>query len=58
MDPSYEMTRNWLLKSGIFVSDSSDHNYGGVYSFFDEEKNEFAFLYPEITGYFISTMRF
>jgi rhamnogalacturonyl hydrolase YesR len=58
MDPSYTMTRNWLLESGIFVSDSSDQNYGGVHSFFDEEKNEFAFLYPEITGYFISTMRF
>jgi len=58
MDPSYEMTRNWLLESGICVSNSSDQNHGGVHSFFDEKKNEFAFLYPEITGYFISTMRF
>ena len=52
------MTRNWLLESGIFISNPADPNYGGVHSFFDEEKNEFAFLYPEITGYFISTMRF
>ena len=58
MDPYYGMTRNWLLESGICISDSSDQNYGGVHSFFDEKKNEFAFLYPEITGYFISTMRF
>ena len=58
MDPSYGMTRNWLLESGICVSNSSDQNHGGVHSFFDEKKNEFAFLYPEITGYFISTMRF
>ena len=58
MDPSYGMTRNWLLESGICVSNSSDQNHGGVHSFFDENKNEFAFLYPEITGYFISTMRF
>lgn len=52
------MTKNWLLNSGIFVSDSSSPNYGGVRSFFDEKKGEFAFLYPEITGYFASTMRF
>ena len=58
MHRSYEMTRNWLLESGISVSNSSDQNHGGVHSFFDEKKNEFAFLYPEITGYFISTMRF
>ena len=58
MHRSYEMTRNWLLESGICVSNSSDQNHGGVHSFFDEKKNEFAFLYPEITGYFISTMRF
>ena len=58
MHRSYEMTRNWLLESGICVSNSSDQNHGGVHSFFDEKKNEFAFLYPEITGYFIRTMRF
>jgi uncharacterized protein YyaL (SSP411 family) len=52
------MTKNWLLNSGIFVSDDSDTNYGGVHSFYDEKNNEFAFLYPEITGYYASTMRF
>ena len=58
LQSSYELTKNWLINSGIFVSDVSDPNYGGVYSFFDEKKKEFSFLYPEITGYFISTMRF
>jgi hypothetical protein len=58
LQSSYELTKNWLINSGIFVSDVSDPNYGGVHSFFDEKKKEFSFLYPEITGYFISTMRF
>ncbi len=52
------MTKNWLLDSGIFVSEPSDPNFGGVYSSYDEKNKEFAFLYPEITGYYASTMRF
>ena len=52
------MTENWLLNSGIFVSKSSDPNFGGVHSFYDEKNKEFAFLYPEITGYYASMMRF
>ena len=52
------MTKNWLLNSGIFISEPSDHNFGGVHSFYDEKNKEFAFLYPEITGYYSSTMRF
>ena len=52
------MTKNWVLNSGIFVSESSDPNFGGVHSFYDEKNKEFAFLYPEITGYYASTMRF
>jgi len=52
------MTKNWLLNSGIFVSESSDQNFGGVHSFYDEKNKQFAFLYPEITGYYSSTMRF
>ncbi len=58
MDSSYDLVKNWLTNSGIFVSDSSNPNYGGVRSFYDEKKKEFAFLYPEITGYFVSSMRF
>ena len=55
LQSSYELTKNWLINSGIFVSDVSDPNYGGVYSFFDEKKKEFSILYPEITGFFIIT---
>lgn len=46
------------MDSGISLSSESSPNYGGVRSFYDEKKKEFAFLYPEITGYYASTMRF
>ena len=55
---SYDKIENWLMTSGLFVSDTDDKNCGGVYSFYDEKSDEFSFLYPEITGYFISTMKF
>ena len=52
------MTKNWLLNSGIFVLEQSNQNFGGVHSFYDEKNKQFAFFYPEITGYYASTMRF
>jgi len=55
---SFEKAKTWLLSSGLFVLNKDDQNCGGVYSFYDEKKNEFCFLYPEITGYFLSTLRF
>jgi len=55
---SYENVKDWILNSGIYESDPTNENYGGVHSFFDENENKFSFLYPEITGYYISTMRF
>ena len=58
MTSSYEKTKNWLTTSGLFVSDVNDENCGGVYSFYDEKDKQYSFLYPEITGYFISTLRF
>ena len=30
----------------------------GFIHIYDEKSDEFSFLYPEITGYFISTMKF
>ena len=54
---SYEKIRNWLLSSGLFVSDVGDKNCGGVHSFYDEKSKQYSFLYPEITGYVISTLR-
>ena len=55
---SYEKIQNWLITSGLFVSDVNDKNCGGVHSFYDEKENQYGFLYPEITGYFISCLRF
>ena len=58
MEQNFEKTKNWLFSSGVLILDENDTNCGGVYSFFDEKKNEFSFLYPEITGYFLSSLRF
>ena len=52
------LTKNWILSSGLVVTDPKDENLGGVHSFFDEKRNEYGFLYPEITGYFTSALRF
>ena len=46
------------MTSGLFVSDLNNKNCGGVHSFYDEKENQYGFLYPEITGYFISCLRF
>ena len=46
------------MSSGLFVSNENDTNCGGVYSFFDQQSNDFSFIYPEITGYFLSTIKF
>ncbi len=58
LQKNLDKVKSWLLSSGIFVNNPSDENCGGVHSFFDVSKNEFGFLYPEITGYFVSTLRF
>lgn len=50
--------KSWLISSGLFISDANDKNCGGVHSFYDEKSKSYGFLYPEITGYFISTIRF
>lgn len=58
MIDSFQDLKNWLLSSGIFISNKDEKNLGGVHSYFDEKSDEFSFLYPEITGYFVSTMKF
>lgn len=47
---------NWVNDSGLVEKDGK--HKGGVHSYFDQNKNQFGFLYPEITGYFINTQRF
>jgi uncharacterized protein YyaL (SSP411 family) len=52
------MVKKWLISSGLVVTDVKDENFGGVYSFYDKKEGRFSFLYPEITGYYLSTLRF
>jgi uncharacterized protein YyaL (SSP411 family) len=55
---AYEKVKNWLVSSGLCVLDKSNPNVGAVHSFYNTKKKTFEFLYPEITGYNISTMKF
>ena len=58
MNDEFYQLKNWLLTSGLVISDINNENVGGTHSYFDSSKNEYGFLYPEITGYFLSTLRF
>lgn len=53
---SIDEITNWINNSGLV--ETTGPNMGGVHSYFDQKKHNFGFLYPEITGYFISTQRF
>ena len=58
MSSNYENLKNWISNSELIVSDPHNENYGGVYSFYDENEKKYSFLYPEITGYSASTLSF
>ena len=58
LNDAFQQVKSWLMSSGLFISEKNDKNCGGVFSFFDEQNKEFSFLYPEITGYFISALKF
>ena len=44
---SYEKTQNWLMTSGLFVSDINDKNCGGVHSFYDEKENQYRSIFEK-----------
>jgi len=54
----FDITKKWILSSGLVVSNSENENLGGVHSYYDEKQQNYGFLYPEITGYFLSTLNF
>ena len=58
LNDAFQRVKSWLMTSGLFISEKNDKDCGGVFSFFDEQNKEFSFLYPEITGYFISALKF
>jgi rhamnogalacturonyl hydrolase YesR len=58
LSSNYENLKNWISNSELIVSTPNNENYGGVYSFYDENEKKYSFLYPEITGYSASTLSF
>ena len=58
MSTNYENVKNWILNSGLVITDEQNENSGGVYSFFDNKNQKYGFLYPEIVGYSISAFCF
>ncbi len=58
MSTTYENVKNWILKSGLVITETENENYGAVHSFYDENSEKYGFLYPEITGYNVSALCF
>src|SRR2546428_111124 len=54
----YQKVKNWLVSSGLCILDKEDQNAGAVHSYYDTKDNKYSFLYPEITGYYLSTRKF
>jgi len=50
VDISIDAAKTWLMESGV------QNKEGAVSGYFDYEKKEYTFAYPEITGYSISTL--
>ncbi len=48
----------WLLNSGILDRSDNERNRGGIHAWFCQRHNRFSFMYPEITGYGLSTLAF
>ena len=58
MSTPFENVKNWILNSGLVITNEQNENSGGVYSFFDHNHQKYGFLYPEITGYSVSAFCF
>lgn len=58
LSSSFEKAKNWLLSSGLALTEKDDKNCGAIHSFYDIKNKNYGFLYPEITGYYISTLSF
>ena len=43
--PDFDKAVHWILESGI------QHPNGGFYAWYDCERKQYSFLYPEVTGY-------
>lgn len=52
------MFKNGFSHQDLQLLIKNHENLGGVHAYYNEKNKEFGFLYPEITGYFISSLRF
>ncbi len=50
-----ELTKNWLLNSGI---QNLDNNKGSINSWYELKEKRYPYIYPETTGYAITTFLF
>ena len=53
-----ESAEHWLLRSGIYILNPDDPNYGAVFATYDPEYDVYKQVYPEATGYVASLLRF
>jgi uncharacterized protein YyaL (SSP411 family) len=53
-----EKAESWLLKSGIYILDTTDPNYGAVYYHYDCGGRNYELIYAEATGYIISLLKY
>ncbi len=53
-----EKAESWLFKSGIYILDGNDPNYGAIYSYYDPKVKNYELVYAEATGYIISLLKY
>ncbi len=53
---AYELTKNWILGSGIQNNNKGKRFDGGFNSWFDIKNKKYEYVYSEITGYGITTL--
>lgn len=53
-----EAVRDWILTSGIQVRDPADPTWGAFNAWYDLDLERPRYVYPEITGYGITTLLF
>jgi uncharacterized protein YyaL (SSP411 family) len=53
-----DLAKRWLLNSGIQNIGNDEKTNGGFNAWYDISKKDYSFIYPEITGYGITTFLF
>jgi len=58
IDNAIELAKNWLLNSGIQNVGTDEETNGGFKSWYDFDRKKHRYLFPEVTGYAITTLLF